>query len=70
MIGRNPNLSIHINDISVSSKHAMIDINPEFTKAYLVDLSPVNGTYINDQRLEPAARKRLHHNDILRFGNS
>ncbi len=48
----------------------MIDINPEFTKAYLVDLSPVNGTYINDQRLEPAARKRLHHNDILRFGNS
>ena len=70
MIGRNPNLSIHVNDISVSSKHAMIDINPEFIKAFIVDLSASNGTFINDQRLDPAGRKRLQHNDILRFGNS
>ena len=48
MIGRNPNLSIHVNDISISSKHAMIDINPEFTKAFLVDLSASNGTFINE----------------------
>lgn len=38
VVGRNPNLMINVQDISVSSKHAMIDINPEFTKAYIVDL--------------------------------
>lgn len=70
MIGRNPNLIVNVHDISVSSKHAMIDLNPEFTKAYIVDLQAQNGTFVNDQRLEAAARKRLHHNDRLRFGAS
>lgn len=48
VIGRNPNLMVNVQDISVSSKHAMIDINPEFTKAYIVDLQAQNGTFLND----------------------
>lgn len=48
VVGRNPNLMINIQDISVSSKHAMIDINPDFTKAYLVDLQAQNGTFLNN----------------------
>ena len=68
VVGRNPNLMINVQDISVSSKHAMIDINPDFTKAYIVDLQAQNGTFLNNQRLEPAQRKRLQHNDMLSFG--
>lgn len=68
VVGRNPNLMINVQDISVSSKHAMIDINNDFTKAYIVDLQAQNGTFLNDQRLEAASRKRLHHNDLLSFG--
>jgi hypothetical protein len=36
VIGRNPNLSVHVNDISVSSKHATIELTHDFTKAYLM----------------------------------
>ena len=68
VIGRNPNLMINVQDISVSSKHAMVDISPDFTKAYIVDLQAQNGTFLNGQRLEAAARKRLQHNDLLSFG--
>lgn len=68
VIGRNPNLMVNVQDISISSKHAMIDISPDFTKAYLVDLQPQNGSFLNNQRLDPAQRKRLHHNDLLQFG--
>ena len=48
IVGRNPNLLISINDISVSSKHASIEMNDEFTKVYLQDKGAQNGTWIND----------------------
>ena len=47
VIGRNPNLMIHVNDISVSSKHAEIELTDDFKKAYLIDKGALNGCYIN-----------------------
>jgi pSer/pThr/pTyr-binding forkhead associated (FHA) protein len=52
VIGRNPNLMIHINDISVSSKHAEIKVTDDFKKAYLVDLGALNGCFINGSKLQ------------------
>jgi len=34
------------------------------------DLGAQNGCYINGQRLEQNGKKRLLHNDVLRFGNT
>lgn len=70
VIGRNPNLTLYVNDISVSSKHAQIDLNDQFNKGFLQDKGAMNGCYLNDQKLPANGRKRLQHNDILRFGNS
>lgn len=70
VIGRNPNLALNVNDISVSSKHAKIEMNDEFSKAYIVDSGAMNGTFVNRQRLEALAKKRLHHGDVLSFGKS
>jgi len=47
MIGRNPNSKPFINDISVATKHACIEFNDGFTRAYLKDLGALNGCYIN-----------------------
>jgi pSer/pThr/pTyr-binding forkhead associated (FHA) protein len=48
IIGRNPNLLVQVNDVSVSSKHASIEMNDEFSKAYLQDKGALNGCWIND----------------------
>ena len=52
IIGRNSNLLININDISVSSKHAVIEYNLDFSKIYLVDQGAKNGCFVNGQKLD------------------
>jgi pSer/pThr/pTyr-binding forkhead associated (FHA) protein len=47
IIGRNINLLLHLDDISVSQKHAILEHNDEFTRVYLVDLGAKNGCYVN-----------------------
>ena len=61
---------IHINDISVSSKHAEIEMSDDFKKAYLIDKGALNGCYINEKLMDANTKKRLQHNDVLTFGNS
>jgi len=48
IVGRNTNLLLNINDISVSSKHAAIELSDDFKKAYLVDLGAKNGVFVNE----------------------
>jgi len=59
VIGRNPNLLVQVNDVSVSSKHASVEMNDEFTRAYLQDKGALNGCWINDQKVAANAKKRL-----------
>jgi hypothetical protein len=40
---------IHVNDISVSSKHAEIELTDDFKKAYLIDKGALNGCFINQK---------------------
>lgn len=70
IIGSNANLLVQVNDVSVSRKHASIEMNDEFTRAYLQDKGAMNGCWINGNKVTANAKQRLQHNDVLRFGNS
>jgi two-component system cell cycle response regulator len=64
LIGRGGDCAIHIEDHSVSRKHARIDPQPDGYQA--VDLASTNGTYVNDL---PVERQSLSDGDYLRVGN-
>jgi pSer/pThr/pTyr-binding forkhead associated (FHA) protein len=62
-IGRSPDSSIRIDDISVSGRHAEIVLVSE--NVYLKDLGSTNGTLVNGQ---PAKEVQLRAGDRIRFG--
>jgi diguanylate cyclase (GGDEF)-like protein len=64
LIGRGGDCPIHIDDHSVSRKHAQIEPSGEGYVA--VDLGSTNGTFVND---DPIDRRALADGDYLRVGN-
>jgi diguanylate cyclase (GGDEF)-like protein len=64
IIGRGTDCAIHIDDHSVSRKHAGIE--PRGTGYTAIDLGSTNGTYVNDQ---PIDQRQLEDGDYLRVGN-
>jgi diguanylate cyclase (GGDEF)-like protein len=64
LIGRGADCAIHIDDHSVSRKHARVEPTPEGYCA--IDLGSTNGTYVNDV---PVDRQLLDDGDYLRVGN-
>ena len=65
-IGRSPNCQIPIDQESVSRRHCRIHLeNGEFL---VRDLGSTNGTYVNDDLVEP--RGRLRHGDQLKVGRT
>jgi pSer/pThr/pTyr-binding forkhead associated (FHA) protein len=62
-LGRHPDSEIMLDDITVSRRHAAIERTSE---GYVVtDAGSLNGTYVNQQRVERAV---LHHGDELQVG--
>ncbi len=62
-LGRHPDSEIMLDDITVSRRHAQIDRTAE---GYVVsDAGSLNGTYVNQERIERAV---LHHGDELQVG--
>jgi pSer/pThr/pTyr-binding forkhead associated (FHA) protein len=62
-LGRHPDSEIMLDDITVSRRHASIERTAE---GYVVtDAGSLNGTYVNQQRIERAV---LHHGDELQVG--
>jgi len=62
-LGRHPDSEIMLDDITVSRRHASIDRTAE---GYVVsDAGSLNGTYVNQERIERAV---LHHGDELQVG--
>jgi len=64
VIGRGREADIHINDNSVSRRHARIQ--PGADGFYAIDLQSTNGTFVNDT---PASMYKLKDGDYLRVGN-
>ena len=69
-IGRSPDNDIFIDDVVVSKKHAIIEVeeNPDHkgTKTYYItDLGSTNCTYVNGEKIK---RIQLQHNDSVRIG--
>ena len=62
-LGRHPDSEIMLDDITVSRRHVAIERTPD---GYVVsDEGSLNGTYINQERVE---RALLHHGDELQIG--
>lgn len=69
-IGRSPDNDVHIDDLAVSSRHAVIESvkDEDFsghTAFWLQDLGSTNKTYLNSLEV---SRHRLHHNDVVKIG--
>jgi pSer/pThr/pTyr-binding forkhead associated (FHA) protein len=62
-IGRSPENSIRLDDVSVSSRHAELAMVAE--NCYLKDLGSTNGTLVNGK---PATETQLRAGDRIRFG--
>lgn len=69
-IGRHPDNDICIDEIAVSGKHALIEVERNsyldgVKDYYISDLGSTNGTFVNDIRLR--GRQRLNSHDLVRI---
>src|SRR5436853_4655270 len=67
-IGYAPDNQLVINDPNASPYHAIIRV--ETQRVSIMDGGSVNGTYVNEQRLEPNNPRFLSTNDTIRIGNT
>ncbi|MDQ3623046.1 MAG: FHA domain-containing protein [Verrucomicrobiota bacterium] len=65
-VGRVPDNSLHIDNASVSSRHATLTlVDGDYV---LRDIGSTNGTRVNGQALAPETDQRLQDGDRVRFG--
>jgi pSer/pThr/pTyr-binding forkhead associated (FHA) protein len=62
-IGRSPDASVFLDDVTVSRNHALLVRRRD--GLYIDDLGSLNGTYVNRRRIES---HRLQHGDELQVG--
>jgi len=62
-IGRHPDSELTLDDITVSRRHAEISRRDDGYE--ILDSGSLNGTYVNQQRIEAAV---LHHGDEVQIG--
>jgi pSer/pThr/pTyr-binding forkhead associated (FHA) protein len=62
-LGRHPDSEISLDDITVSRRHAEVQRTAE--GYFVADSGSLNGTYVNQERVE---RARLRHGDELQIG--
>jgi hypothetical protein len=67
-IGYAPDNQLVVNDPNASPYHAIIRV--ETQRISIMDAGSVNGTYVNEQRLEPNNPRFLSTNDTIRIGNT
>ena len=67
LIGRNNNCNIVLNHSSIENEHAKIEIIDN--DIFLIDLNSVNGTYLNNTKIEGNKLVKLKNKDNIKFGN-
>jgi pSer/pThr/pTyr-binding forkhead associated (FHA) protein len=63
VIGRHPDSTICLDDVTVSRRHAHLEQSEG--QVVLRDLGSLNGTYVNQERIEEVA---LRHGDEVQIG--
>ena len=66
VLGRDRRSDIVINDDQASSHHADLVFRPEERRFILMDHNSTNGTYVNEDEIEP--RRDLAGRDVIRIG--
>lgn len=66
-IGRDPQNTLCVADVLSSRSHAVVEC-PAQHDVFLRDLGSTNGTFLNNDRLPPQKRMRLHTGDSIRIG--
>ena len=66
VIGRGEGSAIHIDDFSISRRHARLTVDSG--RLLIEDLGSVGGTFVDGERLEPGARHLVAEGATLRFG--
>ena len=69
-VGRADNNDLVQDDASVSKFHAFFTKDPTEDAYSLTDAGSMNGTFVNDQRLEPHASHWLQPGDVVSFGRT
>ena len=69
-IGRASDNDVHIDDLAVSSEHAVIEKNqdenfPDHVTYNIRDLGSTNNTFVNDVQV---SSQKLNNNDLLKVG--
>jgi pSer/pThr/pTyr-binding forkhead associated (FHA) protein len=67
VLGRDRRSDIVVNDDQASSHHADLVFRPEERRYILMDHNSTNGTYVNEEEIEP--RRDLNTNDVIRIGS-
>ena len=67
VLGRDRRSDIVVNDDQASSHHADLVFRPEERRYILMDHNSTNGTYVNEEEIEP--RRDLANNDVIRIGS-
>ncbi|MBU1219772.1 diguanylate cyclase [Myxococcota bacterium] len=63
IIGRHPDCDLHLNDDSVSRRHAKVETRPE--GVYISDMGSTNNTYVGDSIIR---QRKLESGSIIRIG--
>jgi len=62
------NLDIPVDDPTTSSNHAMLFVSARPARMKVEDLGSTNGTYLNEEKIEPGIKVEIADGDVLRFG--
>lgn len=68
IIGRSADSQLIVNDVKVSAHHA--EIRPDGAGYSITDLGSANGTFVNEQRLQPYVARPLTTGDRIRIGDT
>jgi hypothetical protein len=69
-IGRAPDNALVVSDPQASSHHAEVAPGYGGNSYQVTDLNSTNGTFVNEQRLNPHAPHPLASGDVIRIGNT
>lgn len=64
-LGRDPSSDIFLNDITVSRRHARVEVTDD--RARITDAGSLNGTYVNRERVDSADLKKGDEIQIGKF---